>query len=365
MNKKLKTILIIIFTTVFLIFLSRVFKPKTNYVKSVNKKVNVEILNLNKADNDFQIISYANIKNKKNTTLINEINSKVIEINPNFEIGASFKMGEVLIKLDSKDTELQLLKAKIELTNAEKNYKLEKAESKIAKLDFESNQIKASDLALRKPQLKQAGLALEMSKLNVEKLKNDLEATEVKAPYDCTIRSKNVELGEYLVIGKQIANIYSNKSLILDINLAESNLKYLDLENILNNKLSFFYADNQLYNTNILRGQKEVNPNTGYVLFQTEIPGNLTGVYSGGSLEVLLNSRKFRNSYKLPKSSLIKESSKIVLIDSENKLYSMKINIIYQDDKFFITDHLFLDTDKVLKYVPNNFYEKMEAIINE
>ena len=88
---------------------------------------------------------------------------------------------------------------------------------------------KASDLALRIPQLQQAKSAVEAAEANLERLKRNLDKTIIRAPYDGLVRKKNVDIGTAVSPGYLLASVYSTDFVEVKLPVPDEELAFLDI----------------------------------------------------------------------------------------------------------------------------------------
>ena len=139
-----------------------------------------------------------------------EITGEVVYVSPKLDKGSSFNKGDVLLKIDSRDYELDIKTAEANLDDANSALFVAQAESNFEREQWEqSNSGIASDLRLKIPQLKKAESRVGAAQANLEKLKRNLQKTTISAPYDGLVRKKNVDRGTVKGPGYLIANIYA------------------------------------------------------------------------------------------------------------------------------------------------------------
>src|SRR4051812_9186044 len=123
-----------------------------------------------------------------------EINGKIDELP--VDIGDTVKKGQLLFKLDDKelqnekasaDTEVQ--RANLQLQQSERNYKR-------AQELFEENLIAKELYENSKTEYELAKNALERSQRDLAVIEERLTKTEVRAPFDCTVLTRPVSIGQ-------------------------------------------------------------------------------------------------------------------------------------------------------------------------
>ncbi|HIG44556.1 MAG: efflux RND transporter periplasmic adaptor subunit [bacterium] len=182
-----------------------------------------------KAHVRLKVRSQGTVTPRTESTLIPEVSGRVRWISPNLVPGGYFEENEVLVKIDDMDLNANVERSKASLSRA-------KAEAEHSAFEFKRLQELVKDKltsqsalesALRAKRVSQA--VLKESELSLKQAIRDLRRTEVRAPYSGLVRSKSVDVGQFVSRGNTIAKIYSSDSVEVRIPLADSQLAYLDL----------------------------------------------------------------------------------------------------------------------------------------
>ena len=167
MIKKLKPLFIFLgaFALSYLLWLLGQVQPDP-VEEAPAPDVIVEILT--PKDFQIQISSNGTTTPLTQTVLTAEVGGEVIYRSKKFSEGSSVIEGEILAKIDDTDLQLQYKNALLQLANAEVQHSLQLAEAEVAKEAWEKiGDGVASDLTLKKPQLKQVEALLEVAKAQV------------------------------------------------------------------------------------------------------------------------------------------------------------------------------------------------------
>ena len=106
--------------------------------------------------------SQGSVQARTSSNLIPEVRGRIVSIGDNFQEGAFFEVGEILIEIEKADYEAELIVAEANYAQAELRLAEEEAQANQAKRDWErlNPGIPANRLTLREPQLKQAAAAV-------------------------------------------------------------------------------------------------------------------------------------------------------------------------------------------------------------
>jgi len=159
-----------------------------------------------------------------------QVGGKIVYVSPNFIEGGVFKKGEVLLRLEDADFKVSVIRAQANVAQAQQTLVREIAEGEIARQDYaELGSGKASALALREPQRKQAEAALLAATAELEGAELQLTRTEIRAPFSGRVRQKNSDLGQFVAPGFALGRIFSTAIVEVRLPLTDANLSKLDL----------------------------------------------------------------------------------------------------------------------------------------
>lgn len=163
------------------------------------------------------------VKPRFETQLSSQVPGKITWVNPDFVAGGSFNKGEVLLRIEPDDYELAVKQAEAVVSSAEFGLAVEKANSEVARSEWQAmkkaniqlstgsdnSNSEPDALVLREPQLRQANANLESAQAALEKAKLALKRTEIIAPFNCLLRMKMADPGQYVNPGQTVAVVYS------------------------------------------------------------------------------------------------------------------------------------------------------------
>lgn len=180
---------------------------------------------------NFTIYSQGPVEPRTQTTLVAEVAGQIVSVSDNFIAGGFFREGEMLLQIDPSDYETALLRAQAELAARRAQYADQKARSDQALKDWTNlgREGAPSDLVLRKPQLAEAQAAVQAAEAALQEAERDLERTHIRVPYDGLVRSKLVDIGQYVAPGTPLGVTFAIDTAEIRLPLSNSDLEYLDL----------------------------------------------------------------------------------------------------------------------------------------
>lgn len=215
-----------------------VTRPKQELAPAQLRSVLVDVAVVQLQDLRIPVQSQGTVSPHRDTTVVSEVAGKIIEVSNNFNAGGYVAAGDVLVRVDERDYQANLLRAKAAVKTAESSLAQEKGRVEVARREWErrpkttTRSAAGKALYLRKPQLEQAQAQLLSAQADLRKAGHDLERTIIRAPYDGLIQEKLSDLGQYMTPGTPVARLFSVDFAEVRLALPQSRLSYLDLPGV-------------------------------------------------------------------------------------------------------------------------------------
>ena len=285
------------------------------------------------------------------TILTAEVGGEVIYRSKKFSEGSSVIEGEILAKIDDTDLQLQYKNALLQLANAEVQYSLQLAEAEVAKEAWEKiGDGVASDLTLKKPQIKQAEALLEVAKAQVSSAEKKLNKTEIVAPYAGRIQNVNIDLGTTIIPGQPVGAIYTSSEIEVTLAVKDNDLQFLSIpmdgrkldpsEQALVKIKSFYKGKNQTWIGRLERVDGVIDPITRMInliavfkndFIETDKPNLPIGLFVEAQIDgIILN-----DVFSIPVNS-ISENNEVYIVNKDNELVSRQLSILKKYSDFVI-----------------------------
>tara|TARA_S200000501_G_scaffold136740_1_gene129277 strand:+ start:1474 stop:2628 length:1155 start_codon:yes stop_codon:yes gene_type:complete len=309
-----------------------------------------------------QINSQGTVVPRTEITLTSEIPGKIDFVSSKIQSGSSFGIGDTLLILDQRDFELALIAAQSSMYQAQVIYEREVAESEVAKKEWSNiNGGKASNLALRKPQLDQAKAALAAAEANYQRALLNVERTYIRAPFKGRVRSEFVDIGMVVSPGIPLAQIYAIDKIEITLPIAESDIKFLSIP--LDGRVvpfsnqpsmtltSSFAGVSQKWNGKILRSAAEIDPRTRMlsVIGQVSVKSSKNStipIKVGMFVNASIEGKSFNNIYVVPREKV--RDGEVWVLNNEGILSKREVELLrYEKEKALISDG-FEKGDKIL-----------------
>lgn len=350
MIKKLKPLFILLgaFALSYLLWLLGQVQPDP-VEEAPAPDVIVEILT--PKDFQIQISSNGTTTPLTQTVLTAEVGGEVIYRSKKFSEGSSVIEGEILAKIDDTDLQLQYKNALLQLANAEVQHSLQLAEAEVAKEAWEKiGDGVASDLTLKKPQLKQAEALLEVAKAQVSSAEKKLNKTEIVAPYAGRIQSVNIDLGTTIIPGQPVGALYTSSEVEVTLAVKDNDLQFLSIpmdgrkldpsEQALVEIRSFYKGKNQTWIGKLERVDGVIDPVTRMInliavfkndFIETDKPNLPIGLFVEAQIDGII----LKDIFSIPINA-ISENNEVYIVNNDNELVSRQLSILKKYSNFVI-----------------------------
>ena len=280
--------------------------------------------------------SQGNVTPLIQTRLIAEVSGIVNDLSSDLIPGGVVDAQQLLISIDSGD----YVDA---LNRAEAEYEFSRAEEERAR------NLALDDLTSQSD-LDQKIRMLRLAEANLERARRDLERTNIYSPFNGTVVSEEVDLGQFVNRGSNLAVIYSNNQLQIRLPVPSEQLGYIFDSSFSENQtrdVRVFgnYAGRNLeWAATVNSEEAEVDARSQMTYLIARIHENESnGLYAFPPVGIFLNAEieglTINNLYAINRSAL-RADGNIALIDSSNLLRFSQIEIYrFDGDRiFFVSD---------------------------
>ncbi|CAM2010358.1 efflux RND transporter periplasmic adaptor subunit [Acanthopleuribacter pedis] len=144
------------------------------------------------------------------STLRSQVNGRIVTLSARLQPGNTVRAGELLVKLEDSAYRQQLRETKSRVAQAHVTLKAEEREAVAARQNWKRSGLEGepdSDLVLRQPQVAAARAELAAAEAAVAAAEEQLAQTEIRAPYDGLIVSREVNPGASLFAGDPVVHL--------------------------------------------------------------------------------------------------------------------------------------------------------------
>jgi len=290
--------------------------------------------------------------------LITQVNGRVAWVSPNFNAGGFFKQGEPLVKLESEDYEARVGLAEAREVRALAEFEHATFELKRMRALVKDQLVSQAMLenAVRQTRLTEA--ALKEAQINLDLAERDLDRTELRAPFDAIVRSKAVDLGEFVSMGKPLAQLFAADGFEVRLPVLDTQLAYLNLPssieataplnstNLPSVRLSAQYAGAAAsWDAQLVRSESEIDRRSRMVTLVARVSGTRSALSAnplpvGAFVNAEIEGITLENAFQLPRSAL-RQDNQVLVVDEESRLRFREVSIArYEQDRILIQSGL-------------------------
>lgn len=329
--------------------------PQTNLQEeTAEKPPSVRITVVKPVRMRLNVYSQGRVKAQTEIDMIAGVSGNIIEISPAFISGGVFNKGDLLVSIDPAEYNLRVAQAQARVMEAKFQLTREEAEAEQAHEEWQlMGQGNPKPLNLRIPQLKEkkAKLAAEQEELKNAQLLR--QRTEIRAPFNGRVRSKEVGLGQFISSETVLGRIYSTDFAEIRLPLNTQELAFIDLAGLSKQSpdtrtipvtlTADYQGQRRTWLGHIVRSEDVIDEETGMMTVVAQVPDpfSLNPSQSQSSqfesppvslpiglfVEASIEGRWFDDLIVLPASALLK-GSQVAVVDKSNRLQLRAVNVL-------------------------------------
>lgn len=285
--------------------------------------------------------------------LVSEVSGQVLEVNPNFANGGFFSKGDVLVRVDTLEYDVNIKRAEAAVAQSYQAYLQAEAERKARSRVKSGNQ---NALANFEVQFRQAEAHYLATKAELEAVKLQRERTVVRAPFDGRVLMAVVNLGQYLRPGLQMGVIYAVDVAEVRLPLSDRQLSLVDVPGRLSaedaSKLpevvfSEEYAGKTYtWKGQVVRAEGGVDERNRLLYLVAHVPDpygvdpaqpGRPELVSGSFVEARIAGRRFERVFPIPRRAL-RHGSQIWVVGDDGRLDKRDVGVLYKSkDTIYVT----------------------------
>ncbi|MDT8438955.1 MAG: efflux RND transporter periplasmic adaptor subunit [Wenzhouxiangellaceae bacterium] len=330
----------------------------------------VEVVRPEPSSGNFRVGAQGTVTPRIETSLVPEVSGKVVWLDDTLVAGGFFAAGQPLLRIEDSDYRTALAAAQAELAAARATLSDEQARSDAAREDFRrlyGDSRRPNELILRLPQVERARASVQAAEAAVARARRDLERTELSLPFDGMVRSRSVDLGQYVNVGSTLGIAFSTRQAEIRLPLAQDDLAFLDtpaagpsdrsatLPVTLIAKVAGHEVTRE---ARIVRSEGVVDRATRltYLVAELDDPYGLNSdaaaIPIGSFVEAIIQGRDSSNLITLPVAAL-HNRNQVYLANAEDQLEILEVEIVRTTTReVYIRDQLGPDPRVIVTAIP-------------
>lgn len=284
-----------------------------------------------------EILATGRLESANKTTIISEVQGRLVGLKKEFKEGAKFTKGEVMLAVNSEEmlNELKATKSSFlsSLSKILPSIKLDytqefsKWKTYTERFDIEAPISELPKIEIKNLKILLANNNIFTSFYNIKNLELRLDKYQIRAPFTCAVISNNIEKGGLIVPGQQLGQIVEIGKHELDLTIQESYSRYVKI----GSKVEVFSENSDRSYAGIvsrISNNIDFNTQTRSVFVSINSDDLADGMY----LSALIKGKTLENVFKIDRSSIINNRFVNTLNDSL-ELERSEINLLLTNEK--------------------------------
>lgn len=318
---------------------------------------------------DWQVRIYATgtVQPAKELALTPQVRGLISWISGEMVAGGFFKKGDLLFAIEDVDYRLAAERAKAQVAKARLDLATVENRARVARDEWETLGrklgIAPNPLVLHEPQVENARAAVAAAESSLEQAAIDLERTQIRAPFNCRIRSEQIEKGFYVRDGASVAVIAGTDSAEIIVPVSPADMQWLEIPQP--GKAHTFTAatvsaalngNDYRWRGSVLRstGEIDIQSRTTRVIVEVPDPYNrennnrdLPPLENGMFVTVVIEGKTLQGVIPLPRNT-IRENNTVWTTDADGKLAFRPVSIARYEGDLAIIESGLSPGDKVV-----------------
>jgi RND family efflux transporter MFP subunit len=306
----------------------------------------VRVVRVEPTEIDLVVRTHGTVLPRTESEVVAVVAGTVRWVSESLVSGGFFEQGEPLLRIDPRDYELALERARAILERT-------RSEQVLAKKELERSRGLERRAAASRAQLDSATSAERVgqaarreAEAAVARAELDLARTEIAAPYAGRVREAFVDVGEFVGRGAHVARIYAVDRAVVRLPVPDVELGFLELPLAYRGELpqgegprvvlrARFAGAEHEWQGRIVRTEGEIDPKTRMVTVVAEVDdpyGRRDGreqppLAVGLFVEAEIAGRRARDVVVLPRSAM-RDPEHLLVVDDESRLHVRRVEVL-------------------------------------
>lgn len=311
----------------------------------------VEVTELVKTTRQVVVSGTGTVQARFEVSITPQVKGRVSELSARMVAGGIFRQGELLFAIEEVDYQLaiDLVRANLAQTEFElvRNENLaEVARKEWLALNFDGD-AEPNPLVVYEPQLKSARAHRDAAQAHVKLAKLNLQRTRLVAPFDCYVRSEQLEIGQFLNAGSPVATLVGTDQMEIVVPLPLNELAWLQVpRNGVSQQGSSAKVELQSggqtfhWQGVITRALGEIDPRNRMARVVVTVADPLSAdrkemnllneLLPGMFVEVHLRGEEISDVIAVPRGAM-HDNETVWIVDDENRLHIREVDIVRRE----------------------------------
>ncbi len=322
--------------------------PRPEMIEPVAVLPLVRVLTIHPETLRMHVVAHGSVAPRTESDLVAEVRGRILTVAPALVAGGFFEAGDELLRLDDREHEIAVRRARAQV-------KLRESEARLAAADATRRRQLADRGAASAAELEQyesrelvALALLDESRAALQQADLDLERTIVRAPFAGRVRERPVDVGQFVNPGTKLARIYAVDYSEVRLPVQTEDLAHLDLgpgtgsgaDATLGSPITLrakLAGSDLEWQATLVRteGEIDLRTRTLHLVARIDDPyGRLSeravALPSGLFVEAEIAGRELTGVFVLP-AAAVRDGDNVYVVDAEDRLVIRSVEVIRRD----------------------------------
>ena len=294
----------------------------------------VSVVSVTPGSHSGYIEAFAEITPRWQTVLSAQVDGEIITMSPLTLVGQRVAKGDLLLAIESREYQAQLHEAQEALAQAQLQFLQEQKRAQLAYDDWQLSGMEGqpTSLALNKPQLDLAKKSVAAAEARIKAAQQQLNYTQVRAPFSGYVRQRQVSLGQTIAAGEPLLELIGDGVQDITVALTEQQWRLLGVASEFNESklVANLYADNDdlIATAVVQRGGAYVDPETRQYQLHLTVDTAESHLPSGLFVQVRLPTLPATQSLSVPAGSLTQDGN-VWYVDDDERLQRFTADLLF------------------------------------
>jgi RND family efflux transporter MFP subunit len=330
----------------------------------------VQVLEAKRSSEPVTVVAMGTVVPAKRVVLQPEVSGRIVTQSPQLQPGGLFKAGDVILRIDPRDYETAVKQQEAAVERAHLEVEIEKGRQVIAEREWKlleediSLDGASQNLALRRPQQKNARVALEAAESMLEQAKLQLERTTVYAPFNAVVKEEFVDEGQLVNPQTQLATLIGTDRFWVQVSVPVDRLQWMAFSDAGKDEgfnvrvVQEVSADTRIeLPGRLVRLLGDLDPvgRMARVLVEIEDPLGLKDkknpervpLMLGAYVRVEMEGRRAEEVFRVPRTA-IREGDQVWIANEEDRLEVRPVEVFWRSKDTVLIRHGLREGDRVV-----------------
>lgn len=343
----------------------------------------VEVVRVESATRNAQIAGNGRVEAARQLTISPQLSGRLVDVAPELVVGARVKEGQILARIDARDYQSALARERNSVAAAQRDLEVERGRARASEREWEllgagkEADPDAAALVRREPQREAAQANLAAAKAAVRKAQADVSRTVLKAPFDATVLSEQVEEGQFVSMGAQLATLMATGEVWIRVAVPVESLAWIDVPGLGSEEGATVAITQPLGNSRaptwegrVLRLVSELEDETrrAQLIVAVQNPLDVARgeipLLPGSFVDAVITGRSQSDVVRVPREAVFAGNSAWI-VDDSNRMHRRELEVLWSDrDAVYVGEGL-ANGDRVVLGEPKMAIEDMEVRVRE